>query len=53
MADASPVRRACQVSTGKTFTTKLRFDTEVELTYYRNGGILQYMLRKLLKDAAA
>jgi len=35
------------VSNGKSFTTKLRFDTEVELTYYRNGGILQYMLRKL------
>jgi len=34
-------------SNGKQFTTKLRFDTEVELTYFRNGGILQYMLRKL------
>lgn len=36
-----------KASNGKEFTTKLRFDTEVELTYYRNGGILQYMLRKL------
>ncbi|VDM58320.1 unnamed protein product [Angiostrongylus costaricensis] len=25
-----------------------RFDTEVELTYYRHGGILQYMVRMLL-----
>ena len=40
-----------QVSTGKSFVTKLRFDTEVELTYYQNGGILQYMLRKLAKTA--
>ena len=40
-----------QISTGKSFVTKLRFDTEVELTYYQNGGILQYMLRKLAKSA--
>jgi len=36
-----------KASSGKGFTTKLRFDTEVELTYFKNGGILQYMLRKL------
>lgn len=34
---------------GKTFEVIVRFDTEVELEYYRNGGILQYMLRQLLK----
>lgn len=27
----------------------MRFDTEVELEYFKNGGILQYMLRQLLK----
>ena len=27
---------------------KVRIDTPVELDYYRNGGILQTVLRKLL-----
>jgi aconitate hydratase len=30
------------------FPTKVRIDTPVELDYYRNGGILQTVLRKLL-----
>ncbi|KAF1747316.1 hypothetical protein GCK72_023778 [Caenorhabditis remanei] len=37
------------VSNGSTFQVICRFDTEVELTYYRNGGILQYMIRKLIQ----
>jgi aconitate hydratase len=32
-----------------TFTTIARIDTPVEVAYYRHGGILQYVLRKLLK----
>jgi len=36
----------------KSFNAKLRFDTEVELTYFRHGGILHYMLRKLAKGSA-
>jgi aconitate hydratase len=32
------------------FTTTVRIDTPVELDYYRNGGILQTVLRKLLND---
>lgn len=32
-----------------TFVTLLRLDTDVELEYYRHGGILQYVLRKILK----
>jgi aconitate hydratase len=32
----------------KEFTAKVRIDTPVELDYYRNGGILQTVLRKLL-----
>jgi aconitate hydratase len=32
------------------FSTTVRIDTPVELDYYRNGGILQTVLRKLLKD---
>jgi len=31
------------------FNTLLRIDTPVEITYYRNGGILQTVLRQMLK----
>jgi len=34
-----------------TFDALVRIDTPVELDYYRNGGILQFVLRKLLKAA--
>ncbi|XP_063836172.1 cytoplasmic aconitate hydratase-like [Ostrinia nubilalis] len=37
-----------QVSTGQSFQVKVRFDTEVDLTYFKNGGILNYMIRKML-----
>ena len=30
------------------FEVMARFDTELELAYFKNGGILQYMIRKLL-----
>ena len=33
----------------KEFTTTVRIDTPVELDYYRNGGILHTVLRKLLE----
>ncbi len=32
----------------KEFTVKVRIDTPQEILYYRNGGILQYVLRQLL-----
>ncbi len=32
------------------FQVQVRIDTPVELDYYRNGGILQTVLRKLLKE---
>jgi aconitate hydratase len=35
-------------STGLSFQTVLRLDTQPEITYYKNGGILPYVLRKLL-----
>jgi len=31
------------------FATILRFDTETELNYYRNGGVLHYVIRENLK----
>ncbi|XP_039762645.1 cytoplasmic aconitate hydratase-like [Pararge aegeria] len=37
-----------QVDNGKSFQVKVRYDTEVDLTYFRNGGILNYMIRKML-----
>jgi aconitate hydratase len=33
----------------KTFVTTCRIDTPVEMDYYRNGGILQTVVRKMLK----
>ncbi|KZC12395.1 Cytoplasmic aconitate hydratase [Dufourea novaeangliae] len=33
---------------GKKFEVIVRFDTEVDLTYFRHGGILNYMIRKML-----
>lgn len=36
------------VSTGLKFNVIVRFDTEVDLTYYKHGGILNYMIRKML-----
>ncbi len=37
----------------KTITVNVRIDTENELEYYRNGGILHYVLRNLAKEAEA
>jgi aconitate hydratase len=34
---------------GRSFTVTCRIDTPVEVEYYRNGGILQTVLRGLLK----
>jgi aconitate hydratase len=35
-------------SSGKSFTVTCRLDTDPEVAYYQNGGILQYVLRKLM-----
>ncbi len=35
------------VSGTKKFQARCRIDTPVELAYYQNGGILQYVLRQL------
>lgn len=36
-------------NTGKKFHAVVRIDTDPELQYYKNGGILHYVLRKLMK----
>ena len=35
-------------STGTSFEVICRFDTELELTYNKHGGILNYMIRKVV-----
>lgn len=37
-----------ETSSGIKFNVKARLDTEVEITYYSNGGILNYMIRKMI-----
>ena len=36
------------VSNGKVFEAKVRLDTDLELEYLKNGGILPYVLRKMV-----
>jgi aconitate hydratase len=33
-----------------TFTTQSRLDSQIEVEYYSNGGILHYVLRQFLRD---
>jgi len=39
---------AVSTDTGKKFEVIARFDTEVDLTYFKHGGILNYMIRTML-----
>ncbi|MBI1901227.1 MAG: aconitate hydratase AcnA [Planctomycetia bacterium] len=43
------VTATAKEGTKKTFQAKVRIDTPVEMDYFRQGGILQTVLRKLLK----
>jgi aconitate hydratase len=42
------VRASAEDGTTKTFTAQVRIDTPEELVAYRHGGILPYVLRKLV-----
>ena len=42
-----------RVDSGVKFTAVARFDTPVELDYFRHGGILQFVLRNLLLEGEA
>ena len=44
------VRATADDGTVKTFQALARIDTPVEVEYYQNGGILQTVLRKFLKQ---
>ncbi|XP_074108052.1 cytoplasmic aconitate hydratase [Cotesia typhae] len=37
-----------RTDTGKKFDVIVRFDTEVDLTYFKHGGILNYMIRTMI-----
>jgi len=37
-----------RASSGTSFEVKSRLDTDPEVAYFMNGGILRYVLRKLL-----
>jgi len=45
--------RATAAATVREFPAKIRIDTPVELEYYRDGGILQTMLRKLAAETSS
>lgn len=38
-----------ELSDGRSFQAKVRFDTDVELLYFKHGGILNYMIRSMLQ----
>ena len=38
-----------QVDGGLSFQVKVRFDTDIELGYYNHKGILNFMVRKMVK----
>jgi len=42
------VRAAAADGTVKTFSAIARADTPEEVSYYKHGGILQYVLRQML-----
>ncbi|KAL8425719.1 hypothetical protein Efla_003097 [Eimeria flavescens] len=44
---------AVHLCDGRKFTTKCRLETKVELEYFKQGGILQYVLRKALMDQSS
>ena len=44
-------QQASVTADGKTFMTRVRIDTPMEVSYFCHGGILQYVLRQLLGAA--
>ena len=44
------VRAVASDGAVREFTTRVRIDTPDELSYYRHGGILPYVLRQLVRD---
>jgi aconitate hydratase len=44
------VNAVAEDGTKKTFQALVRLDTDVEVDYYVNGGILQTVLRQIIND---
>jgi len=38
-----------KLSDGRSFNVKVRFDTDVELMYFKHGGILNFMIRSIIQ----
>jgi aconitate hydratase len=49
-AGTTPRAVTVTTDTGKSFDAVVRIDTPGEADYYRHGGILQYVLRRMLAD---
>jgi aconitate hydratase len=49
--DGKAPREATVLAGEKQFTVRVRIDTPREAEYFRHGGILQYVLRQLLRPA--
>jgi len=48
--DVRPLQElTVELDNGKSFQVVVRFDTEVDLAYFRHGGILNYMIRRILQ----
>ncbi|MBX6354216.1 MAG: hypothetical protein IRZ10_12930, partial [Thermoflavifilum sp.] len=45
------VKATREDGTSFTFDVTLRLDSQIEIEYYRNGGILQTVLRNFAKEA--
>ena len=52
-AGAARVRAVADDGSEITFTATVRVDTPQEVEYYRNGGILPYVLRQLAGEAVS
>jgi aconitate hydratase len=50
LATGTLPERASVTADGKTFETRVRIDTPMEIEYFVHGGILPYVLRQLLKS---
>jgi aconitate hydratase len=51
IGDKISIGQIIQVTTdtGKSFKCKARIDTEPEIEYYKDGGILIYVMKKLMQ----
>ena len=51
--DLTPGKIITVTADDKSFETKCRIDSSIEVDYYRHGGILQYVLREVMQESGA